>query len=252
MSTSRQEDAEKAWKRFDSCLRTLCTFDAFSWANRQNPVLERLRSVAEGDPSPRLLDSHSVAAAIAIVIGYLLGSVDFGVIVPRALGIDIYVEGSGNPGTSNVLRSVGKGPAAIVMVGDGLKGLIVAAIGSTMVDPTVGFAAALAAVLGHVFPVWHRFRGGRGVATAIGAAIWLAPGWGLALAVGWVVAVALTKTASIASLLAMAAYVPVMALAGHRGVRLLLSAAIALIVVLRHSGNISRLLSRSERTVDTA
>ncbi len=188
----------------------------------------------------------------AIVIGYLLGSIDFGVIVPRTLGIDIYMEGSGNPGTSNVLRSVGKGPAAIVMVGDGLKGIAAAAIGSTMVDPTIGFAAALAAVIGHAFPIWHRFRGGRGVATAIGAAIWLAPGWGLALAVGWGIAVAVTRTASIASLLAMAAYVPVMALAGHRGSRLVLAGAIALLVIARHAGNISRLISRTERSVDTA
>lgn len=193
-----------------------------------------------------------VPDALAIVIGYLLGSIDFGVIVPRALGIDIYLEGSGNPGTSNVLRSVGKGPAAIVMLGDALKGLAAAAIGSALGDPTIGFAAALAAVIGHVFPVWHRFKGGRGVATAIGAAIWLAPLWGLALAITWGVAVAVTKTASIASLLAMAAYVPVMALGGHRGVRLLLAGAIAALVVIRHSANISRLLNRSERTVDRA
>ena len=126
-----------------------------------------------------------MSGTLAILIGYLLGSIDFGVIVPRALGIDIYMEGSGNPGTSNVLRSVGKGPAAIVMVGDGLKGLAAAAIGSTLVDPTIGFAAGLAAVVGHVFPIWHRFKGGRGVATAIGAAIWLAPWWGLALALAW-------------------------------------------------------------------
>ena len=193
-----------------------------------------------------------MSSAIAILIGYLLGSIDFGVIVPRALGIDIYMEGSGNPGTSNVLRSVGKGPAALVMVGDGLKGVAAAAVGSTLVDPTIGFAAALAAVIGHAFPVWHHFRGGRGVATAIGAAIWLAPGWGLALAIGWGVTVALTKTASIASLIAMAAYVPLMALGGHRGIRLVLAGATALLVIVRHSGNISRLLSRSERTVDQA
>ena len=120
-----------------------------------------------------------------------------------------------------------------------------------LVDPTIGFAAGLAAVVGHAFPIWHRFKGGRGVATAIGAAIWLAPWWGLALALAWGATVAITKTASIASLAAMALYVPVVALAGHRGVRLLLAGAIALLVIARHADNISRILSRTERTVES-
>jgi len=189
---------------------------------------------------------------LALVLAYLIGSVDFGVIVPRASGIDIYERGSGNPGTSNVFRTMGKGPAAVVMVGDALKGVAAAAIGSTLGGETVGVACGLVAVVGHVFPVWHRFRGGRGVATAIGAAVWLTPLAGLLLAVGWGATVAVTKTASIASLVAMALYVPAYALGGHRGGALMLAAAAALVVIARHGGNIRRILTGGERRLDTA
>lgn len=192
-----------------------------------------------------------MTSALAIAIGYLIGSIDFGVIVPRAMGIDIYAHGSGNPGTSNVFRTLGKGPAALVMVGDALKGLVAAAIGSTVGGETLGFACALAAVAGHIAPVWHRFKGGRGVATAIGAAVWLEPLLGLVLAVAWAATVAITKTASIASLGAMALYVPLFALGGHRGTRLVLAGATALLVIVRHSANIQRILSGSERRVDS-
>lgn len=196
-----------------------------------------------------LLDSKSVSTFFALLAGYLIGSVDFGVIVPRVLGIDIYDQGSGNPGTSNVFRSVGKGAAAVVMVGDTLKGLVAAAVGSTVGGELVGFGAGLAAVVGHVFPVWHRFRGGRGVATALGAAIWLSPVFGVLLGVGWGATVAVTKTASVASLVAMGLYVPAMALGGHRGNRLLVAGGIALLVVVRHSDNIKRILSGGDRSV---
>ena len=114
---------------------------------------------------------------------------------------------------------------------------------------TVGFAAAFAAVVGHCFPLWHRFHGGRGVATAVGAVLWLQPMWGLILAVGWGTVVATTKTASIASLVAMVLYVPGYALFGTRGVSLVWAGAAALLVIARHSANIKRILSGSERRV---
>lgn len=189
-------------------------------------------------------------SALAVAIAYLIGSIDFGVIVPRLMGIDIYEQGSGNPGTSNVFRTMGKGPAVVVMVGDLVKGIVAAAIGSTMGGETVGFAAGLAAVVGHVFPVWHGFKGGRGVATAIGAAVWLAPLWGLVIAIGWGVSVAITRTASVASLVAMVLYVPAFAIAGNRGWQLVFAAATALVVIGRHADNIRRLLSGSENTVE--
>ena len=184
------------------------------------------------------------------MIAYLLGSIDFGVIVPRMLGVDIYEHGSGNPGASNVMRTVGKRAGAAVMVADALKGVLAAGVGVWLVSYPIGFWCALAAVVGHVFPIWHRLRGGRGVATAIGAVLFLEPLFGLILAAGWGATVAMTSTASIASLGAMVLYVPGYALFGWRGWPLVAAALTAGLVVARHSGNIRRLLSGREQTVD--
>lgn len=189
--------------------------------------------------------------AIALAIAYLLGSIDAGVIVPRLMGVDIYQHGSGNPGASNVMRTLGKKAGAAVMLVDAAKGALAAFVGSALVSDEIGFWCALAAVVGHVFPVWHKFRGGRGVATAIGAVLYLEPWFGLVLALGWGAAVALTKTASIASLGAMAVYVPGYAAFGWRGWPLVASTLTAGLVVVRHSGNIRRLLGGSEQTVET-
>jgi glycerol-3-phosphate acyltransferase PlsY len=198
-----------------------------------------------------------VDVLIPLAVAYLVGSIDFGVIVPRVLGVDIYSVGSGNPGTSNVLRSLGKGPAALVLLGDGAKGALAAAIGtvwagtvsSFMSAETLAVACAFAAVVGHIAPIWHRFRGGKGVATAIGAAIYLAPIFGLILAVLWLIVTLVFKVASVASLGAMLLYVPGLALSGYSGWALVWAAAIAALVILRHIPNIRRLASGSERTV---
>ena len=190
-------------------------------------------------------------AAFAFVIAYLIGSIEFGVLVPRALGIDIYDQGSGNPGTSNVFRSLGKGPAALVLLGDASKGLLAAALGAVWIGGAAGFACAFAAVLGHVFPVWHRFRGGRGVATAIGAAIWLEPWFGLLLAVVWLAIVLIGKMASVASLIAMALYVPGFYVGGHRGASLLWALATAALVVAQHVPNIRRIVTGREARMGT-
>jgi glycerol-3-phosphate acyltransferase PlsY len=190
-----------------------------------------------------------VETAVVLFLAYLIGSIDFGVIVPRVMGVDIYAEGSGNPGTSNVMRTMGKKAAAVVLVGDLLKGVAGAALGATVLGGAGGFASGFAAVAGHAFPVWHRFRGGRGVATAIGAALWLEPWIGLVLGVGWAFIVVITKTASVASLLAMIVYVPAFAIAGYRGASLVWAAATALLVLFRHSANIRRLVGGTEQSV---
>lgn len=190
-----------------------------------------------------------LATAGVIVAAYLIGSVDFAVIVARRLGIDIYEHGSGNPGTSNVFRTLGKKAAGLVLLGDALKGVLATALGAILINETVGFACALAATLGHVAPIWHRFRGGRGVATAIGGVIWLEPVIGLLLALAWLGVVLATKTASVASLGAMALYVPLYAVAGQTGWHLLLAALTAGLVIWRHKDNIQRILTRRENRV---
>jgi glycerol-3-phosphate acyltransferase PlsY len=190
-----------------------------------------------------------VQHVIALVAAYLIGSISFGIIVASSQGIDIRTEGSGNPGTSNVLRVLGRRLAIVVLLGDALKGVAAAALGTVLVDDTFGYVTLLVAVVGHSFPIWHGFRGGKSVATAIGGIIYLAPLVGAILALLWIVIVLVWKTASIASLTVMLLLVPALALDGRDVQELLWASAIAIFVILRHSGNIERILSRSERTV---
>lgn len=163
--------------------------------------------------------------------------------------MDIRSVGSGNPGTSNVLRVLGKRLAAVVLIGDGLKGAAAAAIGALAVDPEFGYVTLLAAVIGHSFPIWHRFKGGKSVATAIGGFIYLAPAVGLVLGIAWLIIVLVWKTASIASITAMLIAVPGLALAGRTTTELVWATVIALFVVARHAGNVRRIATGSERTV---
>ena len=186
---------------------------------------------------------------VAVVVAYLLGSIDFGVIVARSQGVDIYSVGSGNPGTSNVMRVLGKKYAAIVLVGDAAKGALAAALGAVLVDPSFGFVTLLVAVLGHAFPIWHHFKGGKSVAVTIGGMIYLAPAVGIALAIVWIVMLLITKTASLGSLTVLVLLVPFLALSGRRGSDLIWASVIALFVIARHRSNIRDLLNVSERKV---
>lgn len=189
----------------------------------------------------------TVAAVIAFA--YVLGSVDFGVHVARARGVDIYAVGSGNPGTANVGRALGWKAAATVLVGDLLKGVVAAALGLLVADATVGLAAGFAAVVGHCFPIWHRFRGGKGVATAGGAILAVAPPAGLGLALLWAVVAKLGRISSVASLTVAAAAVPALALAGHRGWSLVWTALMMALVVFQHRTNIARLVRGEEHVL---
>jgi len=197
-----------------------------------------------GDPTLRV-----VLQVFAVAAAYLLGSIDFGVIVARSQGVDIYSVGSGNPGTSNVMRVLGKKFAAIVLLGDGAKGALAALLGSLLVDPSFGYVTLFAAVLGHAFPIWHRFRGGKSVAAAIGGIIYLAPVVGVVLTVVWVAMLLVTKTASVGSLTVLVLMVPLLTLAGRRGSDLVWAAVISVFVIVRHRSNIVSLLSGSERKV---
>lgn len=200
-----------------------------------------------------------IAVPIAVVVGYVLGSFDFAVLVARSRGVDIYEVGSGNPGTSNVARTLGKGAAAIVLVGDLMKGAIAAGIGLVLGgEPVDGWVTGLglagiagfAAVVGHCFPVLHRFRGGKGVATSIGVFLILDPIVGGVLALLWAVIVATTRTASIASLATMTAAIPAFWLLASADPVPVWATAIAILVLVRHAPNIRRLIGREELSVD--
>jgi glycerol-3-phosphate acyltransferase PlsY len=188
--------------------------------------------------------------AAAIAAGYLIGSIDLGVILPRLAGVDIYEVGSGNPGTTNVLRTLGRTAAAAVLAGDIVKGLAAASLGSAAGPDWVGYAAGLAAVVGHCYPVWHRFRGGKGVATTGGMVLGMAPIVGAILTGLWVLLTVAAKKASVASLALAAALVPALAVAGRRGWSLGLSGAAAALIVWRHRGNVARLVRGSEHGIE--
>lgn len=189
--------------------------------------------------------------ALLIGFAYLLGSVSSAIVVCRAMGApDPRTVGSGNPGATNVLRVAGKKAAAITLIGDAAKGFIPVVIGHGMGLPldTLG-AVGLAAFLGHLFPVFFEFQGGKGVATFIGSLLGIA--WPLAIFFGviWLLVAKLSGYSSLAALTA-AALTPLFA--WTRGYPALLLMAITAMVVMlfwRHRSNIRRLLDGTESRV---
>ena len=193
---------------------------------------------------------------LALVGAYVIGSVDFAVVVARSRGVDIHSVGSGNPGTSNVLRTMGKGPAAMVLAGDMLKGVIAAsfgwiAAGGDPANQPMVYLAGLLVVLGHAFPVFHRFRGGKGVATGGGVLLFATPVAALILAALWLVIAKVLKIASVASLVGVAGALPLAYAFGARGWSLFWLAAILVLIVWRHRPNIQRMFQGSEQKVPT-
>ena len=187
---------------------------------------------------------------VAVVAGYLIGSIDFAILVARRRGIDIHAEGSGNPGASNVSRVLGKRAGALVMLGDLLKGVVAAGIGEVVGgSELVAFLAGGAAVTGHCFPIWHRFKGGKGVATTVGVLLWTIPGLGLALALLWAGIIAVSRTASLGSLVLVGLAVPGVWLWAEDAWSAVVMAGIAVLVFARHSDNIRRLAGGEERAI---
>jgi acyl phosphate:glycerol-3-phosphate acyltransferase len=187
-----------------------------------------------------------MAWVAALALGYLLGSVPWGLVLTRVAGLgDIRAIGSGNIGATNVLRTGNKGLAAATLALDVLKGAAALLIANAVWGEGAGLAAGFGAMLGHAFPVWLGFRGGKGVAT--GAGVLLAASWwmGLAAALVWLATAALTRMSSAGALAACAA-APLVALAAGRTDLALFSAGIAALVVVRHRANIARLLAGTE------
>lgn len=192
-----------------------------------------------------------MGTALALALGYLIGGALFGVIVPKMSGVDIYAVGSGNPGTANVARTIGRRRAALTVVGDIGKGAAAAAIGAGLGSgEAIAYAAGFAAVAGHCFPFWRPRGGGKGVATAIGVFLVATPWLGLGSLILWSVQLAITKVASAGSIGLAVAWVPVNAALGERGWQLAWTAAIAALVLGRHHENIRRLAAGTERRVD--
>jgi glycerol-3-phosphate acyltransferase PlsY len=188
-------------------------------------------------------------AALLVGVGYLLGSLSFAVLlVRRKTGRDIRTEGSGNAGATNVLRAHGKGLALAVAALDIAKGAAaVLLVRLVTADPRYAAAAGFAAILGHVFPLYYGFRGGKGVATAVGAFLVLAPLATLVCVAVFVAIVAATRYVSLGSVVAMALLPPVAGGLFHAsGSVVLAAAATAVLVVLKHRENLKRLAAGTE------
>lgn len=185
---------------------------------------------------------------ILVVPAYLLGTFPSAILVGRREGRDVTTEGSGNPGASNTLRTMGRRAGALVLLGDLGKGALAAGAG-LLVDRGTGVACGLAAVLGHVAPATRRFRGGKGVATAAGMAAVLVPPVAAVLAVVWAATAKVTGTASMASI-TIAAGLPLgAALVGRPAAEVAAFGACGALVVARHRDNLRRLRRGEEPTL---
>lgn len=184
----------------------------------------------------------------ALALGYLLGSIPFGLLITRAAGLgDVRKIGSGNIGATNVLRTGRKGLAALTLLLDALKGTAAVFVGARF-GPEAALAAGLGAFLGHLFPVWLGFKGGKGVATYLGVLAALAWQGALAFAVVWLGIAFISRYSSLAAIVA-AAVVPVFLYFTGHGAAAALLALMSVMVIAKHHANISRLAAGTESRI---
>ena len=190
--------------------------------------------------------AHPIDYAVAFLFGYLLGSIPFGLVLTRLAGTqDLRSIGSGNIGATNVLRTGRKGLAAATLVLDALKGTVAVLVAYHFGGQTLALLAALGAFLGHLFPVWLKFQGGKGVATFIGLLIALAWPAALFFCVVWLAVAALTRYSSLAALVASLATIAFLWLDGYPE-EAQLFALLTVLMWAKHHANISRLLAGTE------
>jgi len=192
-------------------------------------------------------------AIVAIVLAYLLGSVSFAVVVSRAMGLaDPRSYGSGNPGATNVLRTGNRRAAVLTLIGDAAKGAVAVA---KAVAQRYGFGDAvlagvgLAAFVGHLYPVFHGFQGGKGVATAAGVLLALSPWLGLATLATWIAIAVFFRYSSLAALVAAVFAPAYYALLGGVDAVLAVLVAMGALLVWRHRANVAKLLAGTESRI---
>ncbi len=202
-------------------------------------------------PEPDSFDIAWQAALGALLFGYVLGSIPFGLILTRLAGLgDIRAIGSGNIGATNVLRTGRKNLAAATLILDALKGTVAVLLaGRWGLDAALG--AGLGAFLGHCFPVWLRFNGGKGVATFLGILLGLHWPTMILTALVWIATAAITRYSSLSALLASAA-APVLLLVFGLPNTAVLAAILAAVIWVRHRANLKRLLAGEESRIGRA
>jgi glycerol-3-phosphate acyltransferase PlsY len=183
------------------------------------------------------------------IAGYILGSIPFGMIMARVMGLgNLRDIGSGNIGATNVLRTGNKTAAALTLLFDAGKGAAIVLIARAMAYEDAAQIAGLAAFIGHCFPAWLRFKGGKGVATYFGLMLALAPFIGLIAGAIWLMVAGLSRYSSLAALMA-AGWTPVVASLMGYGWLFALSAVLAVLIYVRHKDNIGRLRAGTESKI---
>ena len=188
---------------------------------------------------------------LVLLLSYLLGCFQTGVIISRTKNVDIRSKGSKSTGTTNVFRVLGAKASLLTFVGDILKGVLSCLLGMWLLGNAGASMAGLAVIVGHMFPVFSRFRGGKGVATSLGTSLVMNPALGLILLAVSAVGIAITRIVSIFSILSLVAFAVVNSfLCGGDGFEIAYSIAAAALVVFAHRSNIRRILSGTENRLD--
>lgn len=189
-----------------------------------------------------------ILTATLILLAYLLGSISSAIVVSRIMGLpDPRTMGSGNPGATNVLRTGSKKAAAITLIGDALKGLIPVLIAKALnVDETIIALVAVAAFMGHLYPVFFGFKGGKGVATALGVFLAVSFPVGLMLAASWALVAFITKISSLSALVAACLAPVYMHFVVGEPAYTLTAVFLSILLIYRHRSNIRDLISGKE------
>lgn len=194
---------------------------------------------------PEIISSPLILTVWAL-LGYLIGSIPFGMILARVMNLgNLRDIGSGNIGATNVLRTGNKTAAALTLLFDGGKGAVAVLLARAMVGEDAAQIAAIAAMLGHCYPIWLRFKGGKGVATLLGLLLALAWPVGVGCCIAWLIGAFSTRISSMGALAAAAASTFLMVLLNF-GHMVVLGVALTLLIYWRHRANIKRIRSGEE------
>jgi len=188
---------------------------------------------------------------ILLIVAFVLGSIPFGIITAKVKGIDLKKVGSGNIGATNVLRSLGKWPAVITLLGDILKGTLAVAIGKySGVEPLYEGLIGIAAISGHSFSIFLGFKGGKGVATSLGVLLMYTPHVALVTLVVWIGVVLFTKYSSLGAIVSFALLpLNIILFDFQDKTKFFISILISLFIIIRHKDNIRRLMKGTERKI---
>lgn len=186
---------------------------------------------------------------LIFLLAFLIGSIPFGIIIAKAKGVDLKKVGSGNIGATNVLRSIGKYPALLTLLGDVLKGTAAVALGryfgsGPVFEGLVGFCA----ILGHNFSLFLGFRGGKGVATSFGVLSFYSPQTALFTFIIWLIVIMTTKYSSLGALVSFGLLPLSIMFFDHKN-KIIIAVLITILIFMRHKDNIKRLISGTERKI---